>query len=106
MIISIHNSLVRVRRGKRLGTGLAIGIVLRSAVVGEVGQFVNDGSCLGIGAGGWGVPENVTKIDVGGVTGVRIRVGICLITGRAIVSDAAWIAVQVVVVAQHSRVVR
>lgn len=64
MRIGIVDGISRVADGQRLGCRLTIDVVVGSAVGGEVGGFVDDGSGLGVGAGGGSVPEGTAEVDV------------------------------------------
>lgn len=46
MRVGIENGLCRVALRERLGSGLAVGVILSATVLGEVGALVDDGSAL------------------------------------------------------------
>jgi len=70
VIIGVHDGLSWVRPSQILGFGLTVNVVLGATVDGEVGGLVDERPSLGVGTGGWGLPEGRTEPDLSELVGI------------------------------------
>lgn len=94
VVVGIVDGVRRVRDRKGLGTALAVDVVVGTAVDGEVGLLVNDGSRAGVSAGAeWiqasvslerdhagvyllgSAPESTAEVDIARGAGVNVGIG-------------------------------
>ena len=64
MVVGVVDRLGGVALGEGLGCALAVDVVVGAGVPGEVGGLVDEGSTLGVGAGGGSRPEGTAEVDV------------------------------------------
>lgn len=72
--ISVLDRFGAVALGETLTAALAVCIILSTGVLSEMGGFVDEGSTLGIRAGGGCLPEGTAKVDIAETTrSIRVR---------------------------------
>ena len=70
MIIGVRDGLSWVGPSQVLGVSHTVDVVLGAAVYGEVGGLVDKRPSLGVGTGGWGIPEGGTEVDPSEYVGI------------------------------------
>ena len=68
--IGIHDGLLWVSPSQMLGSSVTVGVALEAAVDDEAEGLVDEDSSLGVGAGGRGVPEGTTQVDLPELVGI------------------------------------
>ena len=73
MAVGVEDRLRWVVDRKALTSGLAVLVVGRAAIRGEVGSLVDERSRLGIGTGAGGIPESTAQINGSKLAGIWSR---------------------------------
>ena len=105
MAISVLDRLSRVTLRQRLGTRLAIDIILSTSIRRKVGRLMNEGSTLGISTGSRSIPESTAKIDMTKVIRVNVGIRVAVRAGAVEVVARVGVTVQVGEVGEDSAVV-
>lgn len=95
MVVCVEDSFSRVTLGETLSGGLAINVILGTAVLGEVRALVNESSSPGVSSGVGCLPEGTTEINVAIVIRVDVSISVGFSTSAVIGEATVRAGVQV-----------